>query len=263
MAEPLTTSPTPLRDKKIVTPPFWLVSIFLVLVVVSWVPLVVIARARVSKTPHPRIHIIQDMDKQPRYEAQDWSPIFADHRAMRPRIAGTVRRGGLAEDDHLYRGFRIEGFDQENNRYNVTFFADFPQQVTFNRQFLERGRNRFEIYCLPCHGADGSGNGPNNQRAEELQQAGVGGTSWVRAANLHDPAIRGRAAGHLFNTISKGIRSMAGYEQQIPDPYDRWAVVAYVRALQLSQNAQGGAAAASEAADDQLAAGPAVTAGKE
>lgn len=227
-----------------VTPPFWLLAIFLVLVVVSWIPLVVIARARVTRSPNTRIHIFQDMDKQPRYETQDHSPVFADGRAMRPEILGTIRRGGLVDDDHLTRGFRIDGIDEQAQRYNVTFFDQFPPQIAneqiFTRQFLARGKQRFEIFCLPCHGADGSGLGPINQRAEELQQQGTTGTTWVRAASLHDPAVVARPAGHIFNTISKGIRTMPAYEQQIPDPYDRWAIVAYVRALQLSQNAPAG-----------------------
>jgi hypothetical protein len=253
MPEPLTTSPTPLRDKKIVTPPFWLLALFLVLVVVSWVPLVVIARARVTRSPQPRIHLIQDMDKQPRYETQDHSLLFADRRAMRPRIAGTVQRGSVLGDDHFTQGFRIEGVDAESGRYQVTFFEQFPPQIAneavFTRQFLERGRNRFEIFCLPCHGADGAGNGSVNYHAELLQQRADTGTSWVRPANLTDAAIAARPAGHIFNTISKGIRTMPAHEAQIPDPYDRWAIVAYVRALQLSQNAPNPAAAqASDAA---------------
>jgi mono/diheme cytochrome c family protein len=223
--EPLTTSPTPLRDRKASTPPFWLVAAFLVLVVMSWIPLVLIARARVSKSPEPRIHLVQDMDEQPRYDTQTYSPIYADHRAMRPAVQGTVARGGLGGPPLLVDGYSL-GPDGKPR------FADaFPAEVKLSRELLQRGRQRFNIYCLPCHGVDGAAMGPVDRRARELRG------SWIPAANLHDEAIRNRPHGHIYNTIVNGIRSMPPYGAQIQSVEDRWAIVAYVRALQLSQNA--------------------------
>lgn len=223
--EPLTTSPTPLRDRKASTPPFWLVATLLVLVVISWIPLVLIARARVSKSPHPRIHLLQDMDEQPRYETQNYSPVFADRRAMRLPVAGTIARGDLLGPDEL-----VLGYDTGDDG-KPRFVTEFPEQIEVNRRLLERGRNRYNIYCLPCHGVDGAAAGPVNLRALALRG------SWISAANLHDQAIRDRAPGHIYNTIVNGIRSMAPYGPLVTDVEDRWAIVAYVRALQLSQNA--------------------------
>jgi mono/diheme cytochrome c family protein len=98
-----------------------------------------------------------------------------------------------------------------------------------NKALLERGQNRFNIYCTACHGIDGYARGTVEIRSEEL------GTP-LNAKSLHEDLVRGRSEGHIFNTISNGIRNMPGYSAQIPVE-DRWAIVAYVRALQLSQNA--------------------------
>jgi mono/diheme cytochrome c family protein len=223
--EPLTTSPTPLRDRKASTPPFWIVATLLVMVVMSWIPLVLIARARVSKSPEPRIHLFQDMDEQPRYETQNYSPIFADHRAMRPVIPGTVARGDLRGPAEFVMGYTPGGEGQPR------FVTEFPEQIQLTRDLLLRGQVQYNTYCLPCHGADGSGGGAVNRRAMELK-----GT-WIPAANLHDEPIRNRQHGHLYNTIVNGIRTMGPYGDKITRIEDRWAVVAYVRALQLSQNA--------------------------
>ncbi len=96
---------------------------------------------------------------------------------------------------------------------------------------VERGRDRFNIYCAPCHGLDGSGNGMVNQRAQELQEP-----KWVQPSNLTSDVVRARPVGHIYNTVNNGIRNMPGYGAQVPVE-DRWAIVAYVRALQLSQAA--------------------------
>jgi mono/diheme cytochrome c family protein len=104
---------------------------------------------------------------------------------------------------------------------------------------LERGQQRFNIYCSACHGYAGFGDGAVNQRAMELvaNAAGpVNGTQWVAAKSLHDETTRNQPVGQLFNTITHGIRNMAGYGAQIPTQ-DRWAIAAYVKALQLSQDA--------------------------
>src|SRR5687767_1888326 len=104
MAEDFT--PNPLAEFRLRRPPFWLLALFLILVVVSWIPLVVAARRRVSTSEVAPIHMIQDMDNQPKYKAQHASPIFADGRASRPVIPGTVARGEIIADDHYVHGFR-------------------------------------------------------------------------------------------------------------------------------------------------------------
>lgn len=208
-------------------PPFFMIAAFLILAVATWIPLVVFARARVTRSDQPRIHIFQDMDNQPRYGAQDSSTVFADNRAMRLPIPGTIARGQLQEDDHYYRGFtRASG----NADGGATFFDSLPQQVQLSPALLKRGQERYTIYCAPCHGHDGYGNGPINSRAVEKQEP-----KWVPAASLHTDTVRSRPDGHLYNTITNGIRNMAGYGAQISVD-DRWAIVAYLRALQLSQH---------------------------
>lgn len=216
-------------------PPFFMIGGLMVLIVASWIPLVVFARARVDRGPDTRVHLTQDMDNQPKYKAQDASTVFADGRAMRLPIEGTVARGQLQEDDQYYRGYsRTVGAD---GKFNITFFDSMPLEKlreTTGRDLsglIERGEQRFNIYCAVCHGQDGYGNGPVNNRAIQRQEP-----KWVPAANLTSETVRNRPDGHLFNTITNGIRNMAGYGAQIPTE-DRWAIVAYLRALQLSQHA--------------------------
>jgi len=220
----------PLAELRLRRPPFWLVAVFLVLVVLSWIPLVVAARRRVSTSEDPRLSLVQDMGNQPKYKAQHENLLFADKRADRPPVAGTVSREGLADDDHYYRGYSAAAPAAGTTKPSITFFKDFPQQVKVDEALLHRGQERFNIYCSACHGVDGYGHGPVNERAVELQEP-----KWVQAANLHSDVVRSRPDGHLFNTITNGIRNMPGYAAQIPVS-DRWAIVAYVRALQVSQD---------------------------
>jgi mono/diheme cytochrome c family protein len=158
------------------------------------------------------------MDHQFKFKAQQENALFADRRAMRLPVEGTVARGELRENDKFYRG--IEGGD---------WATTFPFEIT--RDVMARGQQRFEIYCSPCHGLDGAGRGTVAVRALELLEA-----KWVPPADMHTELVRSRPVGHLFNTITNGIRTMAAYGPQIA-PDDRWAIVAYVRALQRSQNA--------------------------
>ena len=215
-------------DMRLPKPPFWMIAALIILVVHTWIPLALIARAHVSKSSEPRVHIIQDMDVQPRYGPQASSPVFADGRAMRQPIEGTVARGELNEDDHYYRGFSSVR-NAETGKYDITWFEGFPKPVTVDETFIRRGQQRYNIYCAVCHGLDGYGAGPVTRRSQELETP-------INPTSLHAEAVLGRQEGHLFNTITNGIRNMAGYGQQIAVE-DRWAIVAYIRALQLSQNA--------------------------
>jgi mono/diheme cytochrome c family protein len=225
-------SPIPIIDDadlslKLPRPPAWMFVGFIVLVILTWVPLALVARARTVKSDKPRIHLIQDMDKQPKVKAQASSELFADGRGMRPRITGTVARGQLEEDDHYYRGYRtVQGVD---GQWRVEYFRGIPPQVRVDEALLRRGQARFNISCAPCHGLDGYGNGPVHQASVRLQQ------EWA-ITSIHAEQVREREDGHLYNTIRNGIRTMPAYGSQI-DVRDRWAIVAYMRALQLSQNA--------------------------
>lgn len=204
-------------------PPKWVIRTIVILGSLALIPPALVARARASRTDEPRIHPVLDMDNQPRFKAQQANPIFADGRAMRPPVPGTVARGELHDDDHYYRGL-----------VNGTWATTFPMPVT--EALIRRGQERFNIYCFPCHGLDGSGRGPVAVRAETLQEADPAGTAWTPPLSFHEPTVRQREVGHLFNTITNGIRNMPPYGPHIP-PHDRWAIVAYIRALQRSHAA--------------------------
>lgn len=210
------------RIPEVVAPtrlPPWLVYTLVTLISLAVLPPLWVAKARVSKSEQPRIHLIQDMDNQARYKTQQAAVIFADGRALRPSPPGTMARGGWPPDAH---------FDQ--GQVGDAWAPTFPPQVELRASFVRRGQQRFNIYCTACHGLDGSGNGVVHQRALKLDEGG-----WIAPTSLTDQTVRDREHGHIFNTITNGIRSMAPYGDQIPVA-DRWAIVAYVRALQLSQS---------------------------
>jgi len=267
-------------------PPMWLTVAALIGVVMSWFPLVMIAWARMDYSQQPRIHFFQDMDTQPRYGAQDASPVFADGRAMRPHIPGTVawakglsRPGGeqgftrtadpsmLRLDDHYWRGFRethaggahaaaarpadtrpatAPGTRPAAGAAGFTYYDGFPQRLTIDAELLDLGRQHFHTYCAPCHGTLGYGDGPIHTTAAAHANNPRVNTVWVQPANLHETdTSTGKPKfgpgvyedGRLFHVITYGKGNMLGYEKQVPDPHDRWAITAYVRALQASQRA--------------------------
>ena len=153
----------------------------------------------------------QDMHDAPRYEAFESSATFADNRASRTPPAGTVPRGWLREDEALHTG-KADG----------QVLDQFPFAIA--HADLARGQERFNIYCTPCHGKLGDGNGMVVQRG--LRQA----------ASFHQDRLRQEKAGYFFDVITNGFGAMPDYAAQIP-VRDRWLIVAYVRALQLSQHA--------------------------
>lgn len=213
--------------------PTWLVYLLVIAVVGSWLPLAGAVRARFMKSEKPPVHLLLDMDQQPRFGPQDTNPLFVNNMSSRPPIPGTVARGNLQDDDFFYRGYQPAGTTPEGV-VQVEWLEGFPEQVTVDAAFIAKGKELWARYCYLCHGFDGYGNGPVHQRA---QQNIAENPNWIQPSSLHDAARRERPEGHIYNTINNGIRSMAGYGSQIPAPEDRWAIVAYVRALQLSQNA--------------------------
>lgn len=142
------------------------------------------------------------------YEASD---VFADGRAARPLVEGTIARGHLRNDDALFTG-RLGGAP----------VTEFPMAV--DRATLERGHERFNIYCSVCHGLAGYGDGMVAQRG------------FKRPPSFHDAVTKAKPIGHYFDVITNGYGVMPSYREQIPTK-DRWAIVAYLRALQLSQGA--------------------------
>ena len=152
------------------------------------------------------------MEHQPKLRPQSESKFFADGRADRMPPAHTVARGMLRVDDHRYLGKDASG----------AWAQGLPAGLTVDLKFLERGRDRFQIYCAPCHGATGDGNGIT-------KRYGMGATP-----TYHDDLRRKLPDGEIFNTISNGKNTMLPYADKL-SPDDRWAVVAYVRALQRAQ----------------------------
>jgi mono/diheme cytochrome c family protein len=189
----------------------------LVLAVAALLPFACIARARSVHSPVPRLHVWLDMDVQSSYRPQEGNPLFADRRATRRPVAGTVARDEPARfDERFSRG--LDG---------AAYVTRFP--IELSAAVLVRGQERYGIYCAPCHGLAGYGDGMIARRADALGQG-----AWVPPSSFHEEPAIGRPVGHLFNTITNGIRTMPAYGPQIPLD-DRWAIVAYVRALQRSQ----------------------------
>lgn len=201
--------------------PKWINPLLIMLAALSLVPFALVARSRAMRTDQPRLHLVGDMDNQARFKSQQANAWFADGRAMRPPVEGTVARGALRLDEAYWRGTS-----------GGAYVDRFPAPVALTRETIERGRARFDIYCAPCHGLSGYGDGVVARRADRLQQG-----TWIPPASLHVEPALSRPEGHLFNTITNGIRSMPAYGAQIPLE-DRWAIVAYVRALQRSQHAR-------------------------
>ena len=158
----------------------------------------------------------QDMQDQPKMDPQRGTEFFADHRGARPQVLDTVARGQLHEDSYFYTGVvqGPNGYRQE--------LDEMPFPVTMD--VLERGQERFNIYCTPCHSRVGNGLG-------EIVQRG-----FKPAANFHDQVRMSQPLSHYFYVMTHGYGAMPDYSAQLP-PADRWAVAAYIRALQLSQNA--------------------------
>jgi mono/diheme cytochrome c family protein len=205
--------------------PKWITAFIVASTAFALIPFAIAAKARTSHSTEPHLHIFPDMDFQPKYKSDQPMDLFGDGRANRGEIAGTVARGSLDADDAFYRGIE-HGADGDH------WITTFPSQLVVNDQLIRRGKNRFEIYCTPCHGYDGRGMGAVPQRVA------LGGGAW-QARNLVDsanPVAINMPNGQLFNTISNGYNTMMGYAAQIPHA-DRWAIVLYVRALQRSQNA--------------------------
>lgn len=166
-----------------------------------------------NRSDKPPVHVFIDMDFQQRFDAQERNDFFADHRAARPPVEGTVAQGFLKDDDLFYRG---RGFDGR-------FSDELPEQVELGAALLERGEQRYDIYCAPCHDQVGHGTGPATRR---------GGGFKVQPASFHQDRLRPMPLGYFFDVITNGKGTMLPYASQIPEA-DRWAIAVWVRALQL------------------------------
>jgi mono/diheme cytochrome c family protein len=172
--------------------------------------------ARGCTSSRPPIHLNPSMDDQPKVRPQAASSFFYNGAAMREPVPGTVPIGGLKEDAAFFTGKGADG----------QFVATIPQPV--DDALVERGRQRYTIYCQPCHDARGDGQGILFQRGK------------VPTATFHDPKIVKYPDGQIFDVITNGQGLMSGYRWPIP-PADRWAIVSYVRQLQRDRQARAAA----------------------
>ncbi len=179
---------------------------------------VTVAGCRGIPSEKPPVHLQQNMDFQQRFDPQEENPFFEDGRAMRIPPEGTVPVGWLMEDDHLWRGRGPDGR-----------LADrLPPGMKLTRELLDRGQERYGIYCAPCHDHVGTGHGIATRR---------GGGFAVQPKNLHEPRLRAMPLGYFYKVITDGQGTMLSYAAQIPVE-DRWAIAAWVRTLQASQLAK-------------------------
>jgi len=153
----------------------------------------------------------QDMQDQPKFFPQRGTTLYADGRSARPQVENTVARSQLHQDSYFYTGL-VDGKEGDGLPFPVT------------AKVLERGQERYNIYCTPCHSRVGNGIGMIVQRG------------YTKAGSFHTERLRSAPLGHFFHVITYGYGAMPEYSAQIT-PEDRWAIVTYIRALQLSQNA--------------------------
>ena len=161
-----------------------------------------------------------NMYDQPKAEVLEKSPFFADETSMRPLPEGTVSRNRGAVDPNYYSGLGDNGFATE-----------LPFEVTL--EVMERGQERYNIYCSPCHNFNGNGLGVIVQRG------------MVQPTSFHAERLREQPVGYYYNAITNGFGRMYSYASRIP-PEDRWAISAYIKSLQLSQYADAADAATSQ-----------------
>ena len=216
---------------------------FLAVVVVAVIGFFGVQGKQSKDTP---VYVFDDMDYQNKYKAQGENALFADGRDARPPVAGTVARGtGLEPTKVFSDGFRraesmnpvfVTGKDAKG-----AFLPGFPEKsLSFSKgqlndykvsqDTLNVGRGKYQIYCAVCHGDAGDGNG-----IMKVRSAIEGDVAIVTIASLQTPIIRSYPNGQLYDVVTNGKNTMMGYGDKL-SPEERWAVVAYVRALQLSQN---------------------------
>ncbi len=201
-----------------------IIYVLLFLVAVSLIPMGMVYKSQATRRRGtPRIQVVYDMDQQFSFKAQQENPFFADGMAMRSQVEGTVARGMLQDNPVLFTG-TTDG--------DTMWVETIPVEVT--REFLDRGQDQFNVFCAPCHGLSGNGNGPVNIRATELAEG-----TWTPPTDVAAQTVVDQPAGKIYNTIKNGIRNMPAYGPQI-SPEDRWGIVAYVRAIQASRGSDVG-----------------------
>lgn len=209
-----------------------MLRIFFALFTLGVCTVLALAGFRGTKSTQPPIEILPDMDHQAKYQPQHDSPFFKDGRGGRELVTGTVPQGYTLPGRYLQAGAKNgtldpSGFANLNDYLHTGRSGDvygdgIPVEV--NLKLIDRGQQRFNINCAPCHGLTGEGKGV-------VQQVAM----WATVANLLDDRIRQQPDGQIFNTITHGKNTMGAYGPNIAIE-DRWAIVAYLRALQKSQH---------------------------
>ncbi len=256
-----------LTDQKL---PGFVKMVFVLLLALCTLPPALIYRARGDSNSLPRLHFNPDMDWQYKSKAQRGAPnigaddknpewIFADQRAMRVIVPGTVVRGQLRDDGQFFTGIvdapqGTTAIDKDRQYVSTdsaglqdagvaqdtaaappepNWMTTFPERFEVTAETMARGKQRFDIYCAVCHGTTGSGDGMVNQRAMSLNA--LQKANWTTARSLHDHTVIGQPVGRIFDTISNGRGTMGPYRSQITVE-DRWAIVLYIKALQDSMS---------------------------
>ena len=178
-----------------------------------------------AESSEPPVVGIRNMYNQPRYDTQERQPFFADQRSMRPGVEGAVPR----EAEPLIHW--TTGRDAKNEAWLAETPDGIAKRNGGREAFVTRGKERYDIFCAPCHSLAGDGKGMVSRRAAAL------GASGLVAPSFHDDRLRHIPDGQLYATIKNGLRNMPAYAHNIPTD-DRWAIVEYIRALQLSQAPQ-------------------------
>ncbi|MDA9764623.1 MAG: cytochrome c [Opitutales bacterium] len=184
---------------------------FLFIYALAVISIVSILGFRGTTFTEPPLEVFPDMDDQSKYKPQGASAFFADGRTDRMPVTGTIARGNLKDDEFFH--FGKDGDAWANG---------FPMPVT--SELIELGAGKYQIYCTPCHGGVGDGNGVTKFRG------------MVITPTYHDDRLRDMPEGEIFNTVTNGIRLMGAYADKL-SAEERWAVIAYMRVLQRSQNA--------------------------
>ncbi len=205
---------------------------FFALFIFGGIVTLLFAGVRGTKMSHPPIEIFPDMDHQPKYQPQHASGFFADGRAARKPVEGTIPvgyavKGAYYQAPARNATFSPSGFTNQPDYFNTGRIGDvygdgFPTQVQVDEAFLQRGHQRYDIHCATCHGKAGLGNGVTGQ------------FGMVAIANLMDERIRIQPDGQIYNTITHGKNTMGAYGPNLAVE-DRWAILGYLRALQKSQ----------------------------
>ncbi len=185
---------------------------------------------REGTSESPPILLERNMYDQERYDVQSYSSFFQDHRTMRTPVEGTIARDSYEDDPEVATGLLAD-----KTGYVMAIPQTYIQRAGGLEKVEARGQERYGIYCAPCHGLNGSGQGmvtcKRDKPTDPCQSRG-----FATLPSYNDQRIRQMPDGQIFATISHGVRVMPAYGPQIP-VQDRWAIVAYVRALQLSQMA--------------------------